>query len=733
MRRSGGGGTLTTLAVLATLVAPVLAVPWPASAAAISTRAAPLDSAQGLPTGGPPALYLVALETPGTATQARGLAALAPRGLLARPLLAAQDEVIARLDAPEPTYRWTTALNAMAVELDPAQARRAARLPGVVSVERNAVRPVAAAATHENGLATTSRSLPSAVAPGAGSRRGGAGVVIGMVDTGLAPDSPLFAQRRATSTPGDLGAACDTGPGWPSSTCAGKIYAGRWFVDGFGADRLRAASTLSPLDTDGHGTLSASIAAGNSGVPVRLGGERQDRYAGAAPAARLAVYKACWSAPDPRLDGCASADLVAAVDQATADGVDVLSLAVGGPSRIDVLERALLGATEAGTLVVAAAGNAGPGSGAAHSSPWVLTVGATTGPARLGRVELVGGPRLGGAMTSGTPVGRTRIVLAGRVAARGVDPDRAAVCTPGALDAARVGDRVVVCERGGRVGRVDKSRAVALADGVGMVLVNRRGGPVDADVHSVPTVHLAAAPGRRLTRWVAGHPGAQVRLAPRGLVPRPPEVASFSSGGRAVRRLVKPDVVAPAVGVPGAVPGGWDLATGTSAATARVAGLAARLLALGHSPARVRSALVTTAAPVRRATPLRAGAGVVRAGRADRPGLAYLTRPGEQRDWLEGRRRWLNTPGAVLRGGAGEQLTAQRRITNVSGRRLYFSSSARGFRRDVVVTPAAARLGRGESETFTVHATGARRPDHGWVVWRGARGSVTRIAVLVAP
>ena len=71
-----------------------------------------------------------------------------------------------------------------------------------------------------------------------------------------------------------------------------------------------------------------------------------------APAARLAVYKACWTAPDPAEDGCATADTVAAVDQAVADGVDVLNYSVSGSDRPDdSVERAFLGAASAGVFV----------------------------------------------------------------------------------------------------------------------------------------------------------------------------------------------------------------------------------------------------------------------------------------------------------------------------------------------------------------------------------------------
>ena len=73
----------------------------------------------------------------------------------------------------------------------------------------------------------------------------------------------------------------------------------------------------------------ASIAAGNAQVSVQVNDQRLGSYGGVAPQARVAAYKACWTAPDPADDGCSTADLVTAVDTAVRDRVDVLNLSVG--------------------------------------------------------------------------------------------------------------------------------------------------------------------------------------------------------------------------------------------------------------------------------------------------------------------------------------------------------------------------------------------------------------------
>lgn len=704
VRRTPLLGALAAVLSAVVITAPLLAA-GPARAAAVA----------------PAPLYLVALESPGVAGRSAGFAS----GLERLRMTLQQDAVLRAVGAPAPTYRWTTALNGFAVELTSTQARRLGADRRVAVVERNEIRALAGTAAAGAAAETTAGN-------------GGAGVVIGMVDTGLDAGHPLFASTPGLGrAPRDFNGSCQTGAGWTASACTDKVLGARWFVEGFDPDRTRSSEQLSARDYDGHGTLLASIAAGNSGVRVRTESGGLGHFSGVAPDARLAVYKACWTAPDPRDDGCATADLVTAIDRATADGVDVLNLSVGGPARVDTVERALLGATEAGVTVVAAAGNDGNRRYAAHPSPWVTTVGGSTGVQRTGRVVLEDGPRVEGAMLSSRSVGPTRLVVGADVPARGSSRAAARACEPGSLDAARVADRIVLCERG-RVGRVDKSAAVRRADGVAMVLVNTRRDSRNADLHSVPTVHLDARDGRVVRRWVERHPTRTVTLRSLGATPARSRVLSWSGSGDPTATVLKPDVVAPAAGQLGAAPARvrasrWDLASGTSVASARVAGAAALLISRHPewSASTVRSALATTAGEARGGSVLRTGAGRARPGAALRPGLAYQVDPVDYRRWLEGRRVRLNTPSAVLHQG---QDVVRRTITNVGNRTRYYSSAASGFRHHgVVLTPAAVRLDPGESATWTLRVTGASpRPfDDGWVTWTGADGTVTRIPVLL--
>ena len=149
----------SVVAVLATVAAGL---------AATSMSAPAVADGEGVPT-----LRLVTLTGPGTSAGEAGAA-----GLLAR-----QDAVLARAGSPATTYRWTTALNGFAAQLTPEQVAAIEADPEVESVEVNEVR----AMTGRRGTALASGQV------GQPRATGGAGVVIGVVDSGLAPESPLFA------------------------------------------------------------------------------------------------------------------------------------------------------------------------------------------------------------------------------------------------------------------------------------------------------------------------------------------------------------------------------------------------------------------------------------------------------------------------------------------------------------------------------------------------------------
>ena len=704
-------GTVGTRSIGRTLCCSLLAL-------GISTGAAGVAMADDAPATSSPStspLTLVTLRGAGTAAGTKDAA----------DLLARQDAVLAAMGAGEPVYRWTSALNGFAAHLSESQLSVLDAQPGIAAIEADAVRPLAGrrAMTAVRGAAASPRL------------RGGAGVVIGVVDTGISPESPAFADVPGLGRdPRDFVGVCAEGDGWSSDECTRKIVGARWFVAGFGAERVRSSESLSPRDVLGHGTQVSSVSAGNAGVTVRVDNRDAGQFGGIAPQARVAAYKACWGAPDPADDGCSTADVVSAVDAAVSDHVDVLSLALAGGEGIDTLQRALLGAAEADIVVIGAAGNSAGSAYAAHAGPWVTTVGSAVGRMSRGRISLPGGPSWTGGGRPAAVIGRT--VLAQDAPATGVSRRAAGQCRRGALDSRLVAGRIVVCRRGG-IGRVDKSESVAQAGGRAMVLVNLHPGAVSADFHSVPTIHLTATAGRRFSRWVPRHPDARLRMSRVMGDPGTRRTAPWSASGDPRGVTLKPDAVADGDAVLGALPESsgrsWGVFSGSSAATAHASGLAA--LVLGEhdwSATTVRSLVVTSARPIPGSSVLAQGSGAL----SRVAPTAHLALDVPLRAWRRALRTHtlgeLNTTSLLL---SARQTTAIRTLTNVGTRAEYFSVTARGFASHrVAVRPLAVRLAPGQSARFTITVTGPTGPsrlDDGELVWLGARGGVTRMPVAL--
>ncbi|MPZ62864.1 MAG: S8 family serine peptidase [Propionibacteriales bacterium] len=752
--------------------------------AATPTGASGSEAPPGPATAVSPGLYVVILRDAPIATYAGGMAGYpatrAPAGRhldLDRPavrtyralLLERQHAVLGRLGGPNVRYRYLYALSGFAADLTSEQVKQVRSMPEVVSAELSTVERLdTLPSTSPPGLAIRGQALP-----GLGRRAdAGEGVVVGVVDSGIWPENPSFAGRLAQPDPQGFTGTCEPATDWSPRDCNSKVVSARHFARGFGESNLAQGEFLSPRDSTGHGSHTAAIIAGNHGVDVEVDGEHMGTASGVAPAARLAIYKACWASPDPADDGCSTADTTRAIDQAVADGVDVLSYAISGSrdSVLDPVETAFRNAADAGVFVAASAGNHGSRwRSVAHPSPWVTTVGASVSRGYPGEATY-GGESAAGAMASDRTVPRSRLVVAGTAVAPGALSEHSRLCFRGALDAAEVTGAIVVCDRG-RIARVEKSRAVALAGGAGMILVNTGREGLRPDLHAVPTVHVTAAAGQRIKRYAAdAGDRAWARLSPVTREPalaRAPRVAGFSSRGpttAAGSDLLKPDVTAPGVGVtaaasPQGTPGGiWDNRSGSSVAMAHAAGMAAVLRAEhpGWSPAAVKSALMTTAAastePVH---PFAEGAGSIDPRPALDPGLVYDSGGVRWRNFLAGlgelgqraaasdtakalRAENLNQP-AIAVGGFAGRTAVTRAVTNVSRRSETYTASIAGLGRlDVEVEPSALTLASGETARFAVRFAATQRTSYtryakGSLTWVGSRGHEVRSQIAVRP
>ncbi|HEX6997508.1 MAG TPA: S8 family serine peptidase [Gammaproteobacteria bacterium] len=531
----------------------------------------------------------------------------------------------------------------------------------------------------------------------------GEDVVIGVIDSGIAPGHPSLRDvvehmpracesrwaraswlgrwlchsiRRDPPTelvydpPLGWNGVCQEGEGFTRADCNNKVIGARFYLEGFLAQHeLDPNEFASPRDADGHGTHVATIAAGNSSVSAWLFGTRLGRVSGIAPRARVAVYKACWRAVGEQGSLCATSDLTRAIDDAVADGVDIISYSVGttlGETDLTAPDDlALLNALDAGVLAVVAAGNDGPELATISSpasAPWVMTVAASTQTGNVydDAIAVTAPDDLARALpmreASFTPPLRdgagaeARLVLVDDGVAQlpnGATGSPRDACEP-LTNGAELRGNIALIERGGCEFQ-DKVRRAEQAGAVAAVVYNTSGGPIamngDSGSVGIPAVMIGASDGQLLVNRLTD--GEDVTVAVRrGIfaeVRRNGNVmAEFSSRGPATSdpNFLKPDVTAPGVDIlaghtPQPASGlqgeTFQYLSGTSQAAPQVAGLAALLLEAHPDwpPSAIKSALMTSARqnvlrePEIDADPLDMGAGHVDPNRAVDPGLTY--------------------------------------------------------------------------------------------------------------
>ena len=592
-----------------------------------------------------------------------------------------QRDVAAKHSA-KPAKQYTAALNGFVAQLTAHQAAELAKDSKVLLVAPDVEN--APDYTTTDFLKLTGQDGAWAKQFG-GEANAGKGVVVGVIDSGYAPDNPFLkgeaveplsgngkgnAKGKAetgvpyrtkdgtiamlksdgTTFEGECQKGIESGATFDGSDCNSKVISARYFADSFlqyvSPENRAPEELISPVDVGSHGTHTATTAAGNADVEQVIDGASFGRSSGVAPAAKVAVYKVCWEDNDPDTGGCYSSASVEAIDAAIKDGVDVLNYSISGNtnSTTDPVALAFLNAAAAGVFVSASAGNSGPtASTVNHASPWLTTVAASTFPSDLlGTVKVSDGTLYRGASIMKTEVKDAPVVVAADAAAAGA-PTPANLCGPGTLDPAKVSGKVVVCDRG-VVDRTAKSLEVQSKGGLGMILVNLSSSSEDADNHVVPTVHVNAPKSLELKSKLAANTALTVSLVKGDLTGEPlapaPQVAGFSSRGPSLASdgdLLKPDISAPGVNVLAGVStignngAQFGFMSGTSMAAPHIAGFGALVLSKQPkwSPAMVKSAMMTTAYPLVNAdgtpnlNPFEGGAGHIDSTRVLDPGLVY--------------------------------------------------------------------------------------------------------------
>lgn len=558
-------------------------------------------------------------------------------------------------DSAEMLYTYTNAIHGFSTQLTPEEADSLEFQPGVLFVlpelkyELHTTRtPEFLGLDHKNNeLFPESNSASD--------------VIIGVLDTGIWPESKSFDDAGLGPVPASWKGECQVGTNFTTSACNRKLIGARYFSKGYEATLgpiETSKESKSPRDDDGHGTHTASTAAGSVVAGASLFGYAPGTARGMATRARIAAYKVCW------IGGCFSSDILMAIDQAIDDNVDVLSMSLGGGMSDYFRDSVAIGAfsaMEKGILISCSAGNAGPSAySLSNSAPWITTVGAGTldrdFPAylSLGNGKNISGVSLYRGNSEATTLTMTPFIYAGNAS----NATSGNLCMMGSLIPEKVKGKIVMCDRGVNA-RVQKGTVVKAAGGVGMVLSNTaaNGEELVADAHLLPATAVGQKDGEDVKSYLFSDSNPTATILFEGTkvgIEPSPVVAAFSSRGpnSITPDILKPDIVAPGVNIlagwSGAVgPTGlsidsrrvsFNIISGTSMSCPHVSGLAA-LLKGAHpewSPAAIRSALMTTAytaykngqklqdvATGKPSTPFDHGAGHVDPISALNPGLVY--------------------------------------------------------------------------------------------------------------
>ncbi|XP_039067526.1 cucumisin-like [Hibiscus syriacus] len=461
-------------------------------------------------------------------------------------------------------------------------------------------------------------------------------IIIGMLDTGIWPESESFNDEGFGPPPKKWKGTCQESSNF---TCNNKIIGGRYYR----ADKSFIPTDIrSPRDSEGHGSHTSSIASGALVSKASLSGLALGTARGGVPSARIAVYKICWS------DGCPDADILAAFDDAIADGVDIISLSVGGSFAVDYFNDVIaIGAFHSmknGILTSNSAGNSGPDlATVTNVSPWSLSVAASTINRKFVTEVMLGNGEIYKGISINTIELKDKMfpLIYGGAAPNikdGYDSSESRYCWEDSLDKALVAGKVVLCDE------VNNGEGAISAGAIGAIME----GYLDT-AYNFPLPVSCLGPDNRtevLTYLNSTRkPTATIFKSIQERDEQAPYVISFSSRGPnpITYDILKPDLTAPGVDILAAWSQGttvtglkgdnrvvpYNIISGTSMSCPHATAAAAYVKSFNPtwSPAAIKSALMTTAVPLSLETNTDAefafGSGHMIPSSALDPGLVY--------------------------------------------------------------------------------------------------------------
>ncbi|XP_008809445.3 CO(2)-response secreted protease-like [Phoenix dactylifera] len=478
--------------------------------------------------------------------------------------------------------------------------------------------------------------------------------IIGILDTGIWPESESFSDKGMGAIPSRWNGTCMEGTDFNASNCNKKLIGARYY---------EGTGSASPRDERGHGTHTASTAGGDAVMQASYYGLAAGTAKGGFTAARIAVYKVCT------FNGCSASAILAGFDDAIADGVDLLSVSLGPSAYFrpdfdkDPIAIGAFHAVAKGITVVCSAGNYGPdASTVVNAAPWILTVAATTIDRRFesdivlgGSNKAVSGQAINFSNLEKSPV--YPLIYGGSAKSDSSSSvESASHCEPGALDESKIKGKIVLCKHFQNDSqKMLKIEGLNNLGAVGAILIDDLEVAVATAYVSFPATEVSSQAAEEILTYINSTKNPVATILPTITVTKykpAPMVAYFSSRGPSPQtsNILKPDIAAPGVNIlaawipsdssevpQGQKPSAFNFDSGTSMACPHVSGIAATIKASNPtwSPAAIRSAIMTTATQTNNdkasittdsgstATPYDYGAGEVNPTSALQPGLVY--------------------------------------------------------------------------------------------------------------